>query len=161
MIPPEAIPQPPTDHFTAVVAAVSSVASVIGLGAFNFYKGRTRESAREGELGALKRSIEKSLDRVVERLEAKMDHHQERTEERIEQIHGRISSLREHTDRRVDEVDACIEAAQREATEALHASVGVNGQNGNRGDIRRIELELAKFQGEVRGEFKDLRKVAS
>lgn len=54
-------------------------------------------------------------------------------------IEGKLDVYQTETRRSVELLQIQIGEVDRTATEALHVGQGVNGQNGNRGDIKKLE----------------------
>lgn len=119
------------DPLTRALAALATIA-VAGAQIWNHRKGKSRDTGRKSE-----------LERLQESITTKLDRHQDRTEQKIDH-------LRETLTIRIDEVECRAEDAQRDATKALHASIGVDGDNGNRGQLRDLKQRFDEMEDRER-----------
>src|SRR4051812_16298158 len=106
-------------YSVALISALSPIAIAVTT-VLNRRHGAKKDADRKSGLETLQESITEKLER-----------HQSRTEQKIDR-------LRETLTLRIDEVEASAENAQRDATKALHASIGVDGENGNRGELQKV-----------------------
>lgn len=97
----------------------------------NEERGNVKDEERRTELQDLARELKSAI----------RDSHTELRED--------MRDLRKTVDIGLATIEADVENAQRDATAALHASVGINGANGNRGEIKRVEGELKELKKEV------------
>lgn len=80
--------------------------------------------------------VPKLMDR---RKETKEKSGIERLETKMDDYHGEMRRSFEFIQIQLSETD-------RTATEALHASIGVNGQNGNRGEIKELKERVSDIE---------------
>lgn len=63
----------------------------------------------------------------------------------LTRIEGKIDANHAEVQEELHRVTVYVDAVSKVATDALHAAVGINGENGNRGEIRRVEERLNKI----------------
>lgn len=108
-------------------------AIVVGIGTvitqkINQRRGTAGDAGRKTELSELKMAIR--------------DNHLE--------MRSEVHELRETLSIRLDQVECVAEDAQRDATKALTAAIGIDGQNGIRGDHRKLEVRVGLLEEDRR-----------
>lgn len=113
-----------TPALTAIVVGVGTLITQ----KLNRRHGVTKDASRVSEFGEIRSAIKES------HAEIKLEVHE----------------LRQTVMIRIDEVEACALDAQREATKALHAAIGVDGKNGTRGDQQKLEARVVELERDRR-----------